>query len=104
MKFFGEGYFFADKGLVLILCLLLLPLATLAQGVEEVSQDSINQDDQRQVLIDNIFITGNKKTKDKIILREISIKIGGTYTIEALNVLFETDHDKIYNTKLKSIL
>jgi len=56
--------------------------------------------DRRMVFIDNIFITGNGKTKDKIIVRELSITKGNYYNIDALNEIVISDRNKIYNTKL----
>ena len=40
---------------------------------------------ERLVIIDNIFITGNRKTKDKIILRELSVEKGKSYPYEGLS-------------------
>jgi outer membrane protein assembly factor BamA len=54
----------------------------------------------RKVLIDNIFLTGNKKTKDRIILRELSVEIGHEYQFEGLEEILALDRDKIYNTRL----
>ena len=58
------------------------------------------QEKSRPVLIDNIFLTGNNKTRDRIILRELSVEIGQTYEYEALKQILEADRNKIYNTKL----
>lgn len=65
-----------------------------------VTIDSVVVDDTRQVLIDNIFITGNRKTKDKIILRELSVEKGKVYPFSGLQELMDADRNKIYNTKL----
>ena len=54
----------------------------------------------RTVLIDNIFITGNRKTKDRIILRELSVLKGQAYAFEGLEEVLAVDRDKIYNTRL----
>lgn len=74
----------------------------LAQGGEAnpSSADSLNVDDQRIVFIDNIFVTGNKKTKDRIIIREVSSNIGESYSLAILQKMIKADRDKIYNTKL----
>ncbi len=69
-----------------------------AQLASLLPSDSLT--DKRMVLIDNIFITGNKKTKDKIILRELSVANGNTYDFDALNIIIASDRNKIYNTKL----
>lgn len=55
---------------------------------------------KRLVLIDNIFLTGNRETKDKIILRELSIVKGDVYDFDALSEILNSDRNKIYNTKL----
>ena len=55
---------------------------------------------ERLVIIDNIFITGNRKTKDKIILRELSVEKGKSYPYEGLSEILDSDRNKIYNTKL----
>jgi outer membrane protein assembly factor BamA len=60
--------------------------------------DSVS--DGRKVLIDNIFLTGNKKTKDRIILRELSVEKGQIYQFEGLEEILAVDRDKIYNTRL----
>ena len=54
----------------------------------------------RTVEIDNIFITGNKRTKDQIILRELNIKEGEKYNISDLKEILELDRNKVYNTSL----
>ena len=86
-----------------IICLLLLaPFKVKAQSKKAsgTSNDSIGDAATRLVLIDNIFITGNNKTKAKIILRELSVETGKLYPINTLNEILEADRNKIYNTKL----
>lgn len=72
-----------------------------------VSQPNLDSDikndslvSKRFVLIDNIFLTGNKETKGRIILRELSIEKGKIYDFEALEEIVKSDRNKIYNTKL----
>ena len=65
-----------------------------------ITQFSVGQDTVRTVMIDNIFLTGNTKTKDKIILREISVEKGEAYDFDALKKIIDSDRNKIYNTKL----
>jgi Surface antigen variable number repeat len=55
---------------------------------------------KRLVIIDNIFVTGNKETKDKIVLRELSVVKGNVYDFDALSEIIVSDRNKIYNTKL----
>lgn len=59
-----------------------------------------SQESPRSVLIDNIFLTGNNKTRDRIILRELSVEIGQKYDYANLEKILEADRNKIYNTKL----
>ena len=54
----------------------------------------------REVLIDNIFIIGNKVTKPKIILRELDVEIGKTYPYNDLLELLSIDKNKIQNLRL----
>jgi len=56
--------------------------------------------DLRMVTIDNIFITGNVKTKLKIILRELSIEKGKSYNYYELKEILKADRDKVFNTRL----
>ena len=77
-------------------CIYILLSAVLCFPLSVVGQDSTS----RLVTIDNIFLTGNTKTKDKILLREISVKIGEAYDFDALQKILDSDRNKIYNTKL----
>ena len=67
---------------------------------QNVAEDSIAVANQRVVLIDNIFVTGNKKTKSRIITRELSFKIGDQISYATLQNMIKADRDKVYNTKL----
>jgi outer membrane protein assembly factor BamA len=90
-------------GSLLILCSLLATVPkSFAQSVQPsaISNDSLGMASTRLVLIDNIFITGNNKTKSKIILRELSIERGKRYAINSLDEILERDRNNIYNTKL----
>ena len=51
----------------------------------------------RTVEIDKIIITGNKKTKNHIIMRELDIKPGERYNIKYLRVILDDDRNKTYN-------
>ncbi len=54
----------------------------------------------REVVINNIFIIGNQKTKKSIILREIDLQTGITYDWEDLLLTIQADQKKIYNLQL----
>ncbi len=52
------------------------------------------------VVIDKIFIIGNKKTKENIIRREMSIHEGDSYVRAGLDEIIIDDRRRIINTKL----
>ncbi|MEO6133765.1 MAG: POTRA domain-containing protein [Ginsengibacter sp.] len=52
------------------------------------------------LVVKNIFVSGNKKTKNKIILREMQIHTGDTLSMDKLSEELETAREFIYNTKL----
>lgn len=82
-----------------MLILIGLSFSGLAQTDSLSTADSI-RNLNRRVRIDKIFIVGNKKTRDKIILRELSILQGEEYAYNDLNVILDSDRLKIYNTRL----
>jgi outer membrane protein assembly factor BamA len=53
-----------------------------------------------KVVINNIYIVGNEKTRKNIILREIDLQTGIVYDWEELVQLIEADQKKIYNLQL----
>lgn len=62
---------------------------------------SINTGDSVERLqVRNVFITGNKKTKDYIILREMELKSGGYVAISTLIDALEKDRQHIFNLTL----
>lgn len=50
--------------------------------------------------IGRIFITGNKITRDRIILRELSFKSGDVIYSHDLSLIFDADKRKLLNTRL----
>lgn len=73
------------------------PMWSLAQ--DEDQQNLVNTAPER-VLINNIYIIGNEKTKKNIILREIDLQTGIYYDWEELIQTIEADKKKIYNLQL----
>jgi hypothetical protein len=59
-----------------------------------------NAADSSTVVIDKIFVVGNRKTKERIILRELDIMAGQAYTRAELDELIAQDRKKILNTRL----
>jgi len=60
------------------------------------------QDSAAKLLIKEIIIKGNKKTKEYIILREIQFKKGDSMVISAINEQLEQARQQVYNTTLFS--
>lgn len=56
--------------------------------------------DDSLLRVDEIFILGNKKTKEKIILREMSLKKGTYSTLDDIKKSIELDKINIINTNL----
>ncbi len=54
----------------------------------------------RIVVIDKILITGNKRTKEHIITRELDVLPGARYSYWELQELLKIDRNKVYNTSL----
>lgn len=66
-----------------------------------ISESHVNDSTSNKFIeIDNIFVIGNKKTKKKIILREMDVSKGQTLTETKLNEILEADKKKIINTRL----
>lgn len=60
-------------------------------------EDSLHN---RILFLENIQIKGNKKTKKKIITREIDLQTNVSYTFKELKELIKLDENKIFNTGL----
>ena len=58
------------------------------------------KDSSSKLIVHNIIIKGNKKTKEYIIFREIQFKTGDTITLANLNNAFQLARQQIYNTSL----
>ncbi|MBT1705480.1 POTRA domain-containing protein [Chryseosolibacter indicus] len=54
----------------------------------------------RFLTINRIFVTGNRITRDRIILRELSLKPGDTFFSNDLAGILELDRRKLLNTRL----
>jgi outer membrane protein assembly factor BamA len=63
-------------------------------------ENAIDSVDNRQVEIENIYITGNKKTENAIILRELNFHEGELLSMAELQEIIKKDKNKITNTRL----
>src|ERR1700756_3284494 len=57
-------------------------------------------DTTRAYTVGKIFITGNKKTKNYIIERELSFRSGDSISLHDLVTAFQMAHDRLINTHL----
>ena len=64
------------------------------------SQNIDSSQQKSPVIISNIIVSGNKKTKTNIILREMLFKNGDTIAANKLDELIETSRQLIFNTTL----
>ncbi|MCP4457825.1 MAG: BamA/TamA family outer membrane protein [Cytophagales bacterium] len=75
--------------------LLIFSLYWFSSFSQEVGSDS-----SRIVQIRDVHIVGNKKTKEKIITRELSVEVGKRYPLTLLTDTLVFDRNRIYNTNL----
>lgn len=76
---------------------LLFFFMALAAGAQTTSTD---HDSHATVVIGNIRLEGNKRTLDRIILRELSLQKGDTVPIAQMTGLLEIEQRKIFNLNL----
>ena len=94
------------------ICLLLIGvfyvIIGVAQNIKPIGvnieqiKSFINENPSSKIQLISINVTGNKKTKDYIIIREMSIKIGDSVNPSSLYDELVTSHGLIYNTNLFS--
>lgn len=70
------------------------------EGIPSSPGKEINQPASALFVIRNIDITGNKKTKPDIILRELSFKTGDQYLLQDIVTKFQTARQQLLNTAL----
>ena len=82
---------------------------TLAAGNSFAVQDSIKRPGKSRLAADStghflhinrIFIVGNRVTKERIILRELTLKAGDIVYSTELPIILEMDKKKLINTRL----
>lgn len=54
----------------------------------------------QQIKINRIFIIGNRRTREQIILRELSVAPGDSVFVQQLEFILDQDKKKLYNTRL----
>jgi outer membrane protein assembly factor BamA len=90
------------KNLLFFLCLVTSATALGQLGEVKLVPDSTNAstDTTRIVKVNKVFIQGNRRTRDQIITREISLKPGTSHRLPHLLDSLEYDRFRIYNTNL----
>jgi len=86
----------SNKIFFFYILILLLPLTSFGKKMGE--QEELK--DSTRVVINQIFIGGNTKTKEKIILRELLFQNSDTIYEQHLNVLIEKSKENLLNTSL----
>ena len=80
------------------LLVIILALATLSvQGQEQAPRPTAGD---QELTIGKIYITGNKKTKEEIILRELDFEEGQKISLKELTDAIVLDKQKLTNTRL----
>lgn len=72
----------------------LISLVVLKSSGQTVMDSAV----QKKHILGSISLFGNKKTKDKIILREIPAKLGDTINADELSDLLKKSQQNIINT------
>jgi outer membrane protein assembly factor BamA len=98
-KWFREIYNHIQTGRRLS-CAFILIFISVNGNAQDILNDSSNLFSSKNMLIRNIQITGAKKTKTYIILREIPFTTGDIISEKKLNASLQAARDYIYNTKL----
>lgn len=96
---------FMPKAFYMYLLFILMPLGALAQnGISLKGRDTLSDYSKTfssdHIYIRNIQIIGNKKTKRKIILREMNVEEGDLVSVDTLAELAEINRKRIYNLAL----
>ncbi|MFC2123602.1 BamA/TamA family outer membrane protein [Bacteroidota bacterium] len=65
-----------------------------------INGDSVELDPQAELIIDKIFIVGNRRTKEQIILRELGFREGNLIKRIDLEERIKKDKQKLMNTRL----
>lgn len=61
-------------------------------------------DSIRLLTVNRIIIIGNKRTRDPIILRELTLKVGDTIRVSKLTETLQRDKRKLYNLRLFNVV
>ncbi|HEY8934131.1 MAG TPA: POTRA domain-containing protein, partial [Cyclobacteriaceae bacterium] len=76
------------------------PKAFSVSDTIRLNKKKVNYDTSHYLIVNRIFIIGNNKTRDQIILRELSLHQGDVVDSAELILILERDKRKLYNTRL----
>lgn len=60
----------------------------------------LSAQEMADIVIRKVFISGNKRTHDRIILRELDIHPGDTISLLRVDTLLKANRNRVYNTRL----
>jgi outer membrane protein assembly factor BamA len=83
--------------LVLSFC---IPSFLFAQSDDHIDAYKISQLQSGKVIVDSILVTGNKRTKERIIFRELTFSAGEAMTLKELEQKTERTRQNLINTSL----
>ena len=72
--------------------------AVLAKSSDE--RSLVDSSQIQMITIGNVFITGNRKTKERVILRELTLQPGTSFAGNDLPLILDKDQEKLINTRL----
>ncbi|HEY1037832.1 MAG TPA: POTRA domain-containing protein, partial [Bacteroidia bacterium] len=84
----------------MLLLYLLNSAFVVAQSDEHIDGSKLSSLVTGKVTISGIIVTGNKRTKEKIILRELTFKAGDQLSLKELDVKLERSKQNLINTSL----
>lgn len=88
--------------MLLLICALLFAPAAQSQSEQDTVITTPTED--RLLTVGRVLIIGNKKTKDRIISRELTLKSGDTIRVSKLAETILWDKRKIYNLRLFNVV
>lgn len=88
------------KFIIFLICIIWSCISVECLAQAGYKGDGSDSADSKTLTIDKIFVVGNRKTKERIILREMKLKPGDAIGKDELQEELERDRKKILNTSL----
>lgn len=74
--------------------------AQVSSSIHDIEDSLTIHNNTSWIIIDQIDLIGNRRTKPQIIYRELSLQVGDTLTLEKVDSLLERNRNNIFNTNL----